>query len=103
MNRESLLAEPPVRFERDCLVSREELEMLLRENETEKERGYRNLFGRSRRLWSFRHPEYDLGSLQRAARDRDAPSGVRVPDSDAVRDADLHGAGTVLPSPSQAG
>ena len=47
MERESLgvLAEPRMRFESDWLVSRQELEMLLQESETEKERGYRNLFG----------------------------------------------------------
>ena len=67
MTRESLgavLAEPQLRFPEngpvsgwdvqatsapsprggDCLVSRQELEMLLRESETEKEKGYRNLF-----------------------------------------------------------
>ena len=31
-------------FERDCVISRRDLEILLRGSQTEKERGYRNLF-----------------------------------------------------------
>ena len=34
---------PPAAGERDCLISRHDLEQLLRQSETEKERGYRNL------------------------------------------------------------
>ncbi len=45
MSSQAHVAIPDPEFGRDCVISRRDLEILLRSAETEREIGYRNLFG----------------------------------------------------------